>query len=391
MIKKLRDIVEKYPDNYEQKTEVARSFVAMHKGGKIDKLGSKGATENQFNADNVKVADHPRQSDDAGFPGEGEYNDYNLRTYYDKSDAGGSDEYDDDDFEYDDNDVDNDETRSRIANDEEYIEEDKDEDEDKEKEYVKLPPKKRHKYDPELERNRKRASKIDNEEYEIQRMTFPQLMEKWIIDEAMIEFAPIEEAKKHKKRDEYEKALDAKYAKIATPGKRGPTDPEFLNILKTFAMRRYDLMNKLNKEETEQLDEISARKLRAYAKGARRDIELTAEPLYTDKDAGPGTEKENRIFNRMEKREKGIDLANKKLRTKRNEEIEQLDEMMTRKHFRSVANTVRAIEDPKKRWEYASHHAEIFAKDNPRFDRQKFFDAAGTRNPLDISTSKKGK
>jgi hypothetical protein len=60
---------------------------------------------------------------------------------------------------------------------------------------------------------------------------------------------------------------------------------------------------------------------------------------------------------------------------------EQLDEgYPSRKHFTMVANTVRAIEDPKKRQELADHHASIFASQNPRFDHKRFHDAAGTRH-----------
>jgi hypothetical protein len=51
----------------------------------------------------------------------------------------------------------------------------------------------------------------------------------------------------------------------------------------------------------------------------------------------------------------------------------------SRKHFREVANTVRAIEDPKVRQAMADHHAAIFAKMNPRFDHAKFHAAAGTQ------------
>lgn len=50
---------------------------------------------------------------------------------------------------------------------------------------------------------------------------------------------------------------------------------------------------------------------------------------------------------------------------------------LTRKHFQLAADSVKSIEDKKKRKEMASHHAEIFAKSNPRFDRQRFMKAAG--------------
>ena len=51
---------------------------------------------------------------------------------------------------------------------------------------------------------------------------------------------------------------------------------------------------------------------------------------------------------------------------------------VTRKHFREVANTVRAEEDPKKRQELADHHASIFKRANPNFSHEKFHEACGT-------------
>lgn len=56
---------------------------------------------------------------------------------------------------------------------------------------------------------------------------------------------------------------------------------------------------------------------------------------------------------------------------------EDLTEGLTRKHFKMAADAVKAIEDKKKRKEMAEHHAEIFAKSNPRFDRSRFMQAAG--------------
>lgn len=74
-------------------------------------------------------------------------------------------------------------------------------------------------------------------------------------------------------------------------------------------------------------------------------------------------------------KEEAIELAAKL----NNEYLTQLDESVTRKHFREVANTVRSIEDPAKRQEFADHHANIFASQNPRFDHARFHAAAGTK------------
>jgi len=54
-------------------------------------------------------------------------------------------------------------------------------------------------------------------------------------------------------------------------------------------------------------------------------------------------------------------------------------ESVSRKHFETTANIIRAIENPQKRQEWANHHARLFASQNPRFDAAKFHKAAGTK------------
>lgn len=54
----------------------------------------------------------------------------------------------------------------------------------------------------------------------------------------------------------------------------------------------------------------------------------------------------------------------------------ELDEMVTRKHFQQVADVIKAHPDAEKRAELAKHHAEIFKKQNPRFDHKRFYAAA---------------
>lgn len=62
------------------------------------------------------------------------------------------------------------------------------------------------------------------------------------------------------------------------------------------------------------------------------------------------------------------------------ETVEHLHEAnVSRRHFRDVANTVRAIENPEERQKFADHHAAIFARQNPRFDHARFHAAAGTQ------------
>jgi hypothetical protein len=60
----------------------------------------------------------------------------------------------------------------------------------------------------------------------------------------------------------------------------------------------------------------------------------------------------------------------------------QMNEAVTRKHFQQVADLIKAHPDAKKRAELAAHHAEIFKKQNPRFDHERFFKAANAEKPM---------
>jgi hypothetical protein len=62
---------------------------------------------------------------------------------------------------------------------------------------------------------------------------------------------------------------------------------------------------------------------------------------------------------------------------KRANEGNEIDENMSRQHFQYVADTLKDIQDPSKRAEYAQHHSAIFQHFNPRFDHAKFMAAAG--------------
>ncbi len=61
----------------------------------------------------------------------------------------------------------------------------------------------------------------------------------------------------------------------------------------------------------------------------------------------------------------------------KNESETAVDETMSRQHFQYVADTLKDIQDPIKRAEYAKHHSAIFQHFNPRFDHAKFMAAAG--------------
>ena len=61
----------------------------------------------------------------------------------------------------------------------------------------------------------------------------------------------------------------------------------------------------------------------------------------------------------------------------KNESEKAVDENMTRQHFQYVADTLKDIQDPIKKAEYAKHHSAIFQHFNPNFDHAKFMAAAG--------------
>ena len=49
--------------------------------------------------------------------------------------------------------------------------------------------------------------------------------------------------------------------------------------------------------------------------------------------------------------------------------------MMTRKHFRGLAEALLAIDDETDRLYVATKVSDVCEKDNPRFDRRKFYEA----------------
>ena len=59
------------------------------------------------------------------------------------------------------------------------------------------------------------------------------------------------------------------------------------------------------------------------------------------------------------------------------DESQALEEEPTRKDFRMVADLIAKIEDPSLRHSSAEDHADMFALQNPRFDRDKFLAACG--------------
>jgi hypothetical protein len=66
----------------------------------------------------------------------------------------------------------------------------------------------------------------------------------------------------------------------------------------------------------------------------------------------------------------------------RNEEVD-LEEAVSRKDFQMVADLIKTHDSHDKRKELAQHHAEIFHRQNPRFDRSKFMKAANVNESVD--------
>ena len=67
-----------------------------------------------------------------------------------------------------------------------------------------------------------------------------------------------------------------------------------------------------------------------------------------------------------------------------NEEVD-LEEAVSRKDFQMVADLIKTHDDHGKRKELAQHHAEIFHRQNPRFDRSKFMKAANVNEAKTLS------
>jgi hypothetical protein len=139
----------------------------------------------------------------------------------------------------------------------------------------------------------------------------------------------------------------------------------------------------MKKEEVESLDELKKSTLGSYINKAAKDQSNDAFDHGEDEHRQYGTpgedpERDKDLEDRerkMSNREKGIGRAVKKL----SKEEFELDEAVSRKHFQQVADVIKAHPDQEKRNELAKHHAEIFKKQNPRFDHGRFYTAAGAK------------
>jgi len=166
--------------------------------------------------------------------------------------------------------------------------------------------------------------------------------------------------------------------------------------MKTIAKREKGInlaTSKLAKEETEQIDELSKKTLGSYVNKAAKDSRIHGQIATDFENTADKARKQSKkdSFERLNrkylekswKREDGIAKAVGKL-TK--EEVE-LEEATTRKDFQMVADLIKGHESADKRKELATHHAGIFAKQNPRFDHAKFMKAAGVNEEVQQEAS----
>jgi preprotein translocase subunit YajC len=137
-------------------------------------------------------------------------------------------------------------------------------------------------------------------------------------------------------------------------------------------------------EEVEELDELSKSTLASYAKkashearmkhGIGKDFERISKSSRKPEYKQGAKEWEDKYKSDARRREAGVGKAIDRLAK---EEVEELDEAMTRKHFQQVADVIKSHPDQEKRNELAKHHAGIFKASNPRFDHSRFYQAAG--------------
>jgi hypothetical protein len=67
--------------------------------------------------------------------------------------------------------------------------------------------------------------------------------------------------------------------------------------------------------------------------------------------------------------------------------IEGSSPAFTRQHFQMVANVIKVHPHPEERKKLADHHATIFAGNNPRFDKAKFYKAAGVNEAEEVAVT----
>jgi hypothetical protein len=147
---------------------------------------------------------------------------------------------------------------------------------------------------------------------------------------------------------------------------------------KSKAWSREDMIgkavNKLTKEEV-QIDEGKMKEL-------SMDLTDMGHDEFHKKYGNPKSHYDPTSFKKPVQPGKEMDRARALAQRGMKSVSEQLEEATTRKDFQMVADLIKGHESAEKRKELATHHAGIFAKQNPRFDHAKFMKAAGVNEEV---------
>jgi hypothetical protein len=154
--------------------------------------------------------------------------------------------------------------------------------------------------------------------------------------------------------------------------------------------------------EKTRTDPQAAKRHQEYADNAKQVLDYRKKTMNEEKLSSAEKEKKEEIVKAMKKDKAGfVERYGNRAKevmyataTKKAKELKENHDSLsvvkeliheaafTRRHFRQVADIIKNHPDPKKRHEMASHHAEVFAKSNPRFDKKRFFDAAGVKDHM---------
>jgi hypothetical protein len=181
--------------------------------------------------------------------------------------------------------------------------------------------------------------------------------------------------KEEEQIDEISKELAGRYAKKAYAQSRSATaqavDAYHNNLPKTQAYHS-DKSNKRGAGLRLAIDKLSG----------RAKVSANEETDYSAQDRAPVTKSAPKEDPSTPKSYPGaastVNGPNPTSQRMQNAVKPKLQEAVSRKHFQQVADLIKGHESQEKRNELASHHAGIFAKQNPRFNHEKFHAAAGS-------------
>lgn len=191
----------------------------------------------------------------------------------------------------------------------------------------------------------------------------------------------------------------------------GETPPTYSRPRWLETKKAYSARTQKTEEEVEFVDEHSkSKQTKAYiARYAREALGIKAPGVHTSTDTLRHIKSEygtkamkgavrrgnvilkSRVFKKANV-ETLDDVAKLNKLSFNKEESELTESGPTRKHFRQTADLISKIEDPAKRKEMASHHASIYAQQNPRFKRDVFMKASGVNEGLkaDMKAARSG-